>query len=203
MMAAQTSGQAEGDLESVFNERIQARIVQEEGSSLTVYKDHLDNWTIGVGHNMGPDGTDLGVAEFEAATSANFAAVKAGTVALTQPQVGALFASDLKKHLAQAKAEVATFDELPLEVKIAVCDMVFNMGSLTKFADFKTSLANRDWYKAAWDIGHKTQAADSAKSTYYNQVTNRAKRNISLLLDVAVASNQEPKADYAGKYGVE
>jgi ELWxxDGT repeat protein len=170
-----------------FSTRMAGRIAQEEGRSKHVYDDTANppNKTIGIGHNMGPAGTDIGKADFERVTGANFANVKAGTTDLTDDQIDKLFQSDLQKYIAQARREVGNFDKLPVEAKEVVVDLCFNMGSLSKFKDFKEDLGKMAFRWAAWDLGHKSRAQNSEDSAYKTQVPNRADRNIQLLESLA------------------
>lgn len=181
---------AEGKVADEFVPRMRDRLTQEEGKRNEAYTDTEDNVTVGIGHNMGPAGQEFRKEEFERVTGADYEDVKEGRAMLTDAQVEALFKNDLKKAVAQVKRDIANFDKLPLDAKEALTDMVFNLGSLTAFNDLKEAIGRRDWKQAAWDIGHKTRAADSPPSTYFEQVPNRAQRNIDLMNKVAAEAGQ-------------
>lgn len=188
--ADESNDEAEGKIADELWGKIRSRAEQEEGRRLTAYEDTEGYITVGVGRNMGPVGTDQGKASFEQVTGADFNLVKAGQQDLTNQQVDALLDYDLRQALQNSQTEITTFHKLPMPAKEVVVDMIFNMGSLTKFNDLKAALAEGNYRQAAWDIGHKTRDQDSPPSAYSTQVPNRAQRNIDMMNGLADELNQ-------------
>jgi GH24 family phage-related lysozyme (muramidase) len=154
-----------------------------EGSRSKAYEDTEGNITVGVGHNMGKEGEDPSQAEkdrFETVTGVDFDDVKNGLIELTQAQIDALYNSDFQRAENKAKNEIPNFDNLPLNIKTAILDLTFNLGSLSKFTDMKEAISRGDWQQAAWDLMHKTRAIDSPPSDYAGQVGQRAIDNENL-----------------------
>jgi GH24 family phage-related lysozyme (muramidase) len=163
------------------------RITFEEGRRARAYNDLFNNITVGVGHNMGSPGEDLELPRFESVTRASFITVKAGRLALRDPQIDNLLDSDLLLTLANLRKLAPDFDQLPYPAQEVVVDLAFNLGpgGLRQFRDFRQSLAQRNWRQAAWDLAHKNRDPDSPPSSYSQQVPNRSKRNVALLLTLA------------------
>ena len=185
-----TTKSATGKIKDPFVPRIRARVALEEGRRNTVYLDTKGNWTVGIGHNMGPTDTDIGKAVFEQVTGASFDDVKAGTTPLTESQIDKLFAKDLKARVSQAKSEIPSFQKLPIQAKVVSVDLVFNMGSLAGWPSFNNDIATRNWRQAIWDLTHQTRAVDSPPSQYKIDVPNRCARNVELLNQLATEAGQ-------------
>jgi GH24 family phage-related lysozyme (muramidase) len=160
-----------------------ALIAANEGSRAHVYLDTKNHLTVGIGHDMGPVGTDIGVANFNAVTGANFARVKAGRQDLTQAQITALFNSDARTYQGIAEASVSNFADQPLPIKLVLVDLCFNMGSLAKFSDFRQAIQARDYTQAIYDLGHKSRT-DPTPSSYSTQVPNRYAANVARIQGV-------------------
>jgi lysozyme len=128
-----------------------------EGSRLVAYQDQLGNWTIGVGHKLGP-GNDW-----------------AGTI-WTQAQVDQAYADDYAKAQAGAQADAGgvCWSNLNDQRQCAITDMAFNIGvtGLKGFHNMLAALLSQDWSQAASLL---------LQSKYAQQLPRRAKSNASII----------------------
>ena len=85
-------------------------IKEDEGCRLDMYKDTVDVWTIGYGHNL-EEGIDQETAEF-------------------------ILQRDLEKHSQELDKHKPHWRELPDHVQLVVLSMQFNMG-WNRFSQFK------------------------------------------------------------------
>lgn len=100
----------------------------EEGIVRNVYEDHLGNKTVGVGHLLtafdpeyhSPVGTPVSI-----------------------ERIIEFFEADCAKAISGAKANIASFDELPSEAQSILVEMCFQMGR-TGVSKFKKMLAALD-----------------------------------------------------------
>ena len=131
-------------------------LIQEEGYQRCVYEDTNGNKTIGIGHKL--------------KSNEHF-------ILLADKQVNQLFDADLEIALASAKQLVPSFDKQPVEVKLVIVSMVFNLGhnGFYKFKNFREALAKRNYIEAQNEIRN---------SKWAKQLPNRAERAISLLTRV-------------------
>lgn len=125
-----------------------------EGRLDRAYDDGFGNLTVGVGFNL-----DRGNARETLAAVApevDYQALRAGRIALTDAQIDALLRHDAEQALASARQYVGNFDELPLEARLILIDMSFNLGSIAGWPDLRAALAASDFHTAAREM------ADSA-----------------------------------------
>ena len=153
----------------------------EGGIKNHVYEDTTGNMTVGVGHKMPENATQAEKDEFERITGKKYDDVRNGLADLTDAQANALYDSDWNKAYNQTKNEIPNFDNLHPDAKKALVDLVFNMGSLTKFPSMKEALSRLDYGQAAWDLMHQNRNTDSPPSQYAGQVGSRARSNEGLL----------------------
>lgn len=137
----------------VSNFKLSQFIKKNEGYSRTVYVDTRGNLTVGYGHKL----------------SKKY--YKEGQWIDTS-QIYLWFRSDL--NTAKRCARRFLYNDYNENEFIVATDMAFNMGctGLYKFSKLRKHLKNNDYVMAAKAIRH---------SNYYNQVTNRAIKNIRLI----------------------
>jgi GH24 family phage-related lysozyme (muramidase) len=125
-------------------------LIKEEGDRQEVYKDHLGNWTIGIGHLIG---TDL------------------HKMTLPKKVTDLLFKLDLQECIRArnrifGRLEVLTWSK---PRRIAVTCMIFQLGE-TNFRGFHTTIKHiklKEWEKAS---------QSASESLWARQVPLRAKR---------------------------
>lgn len=138
-----------------YSKKIHDHFILEEGFRNDAYKDHLGNWTIGVGHYLGK--------------SAEFANLR-----WTDAKVLGVLENDIDVALADAKQLFPEWETLPPNVQLALLDMSFNMGIAT-FRKFKQTI------RLVHEGKYAEAAASASDSKWARQVPNRAKRITKLL----------------------
>lgn len=139
---------------------------QHEGYRLAAYQDSKGIWTVGIGHNLQAHGlpwvqcVDPSTYDWSATT-------------ITPQQAEDLFRVDIKGALADCAA-LPYWDALNDSQKLAIADMMFNMGQPT-FATFTTF--NRLMLAGTYDAA----ANDLAGTLWARQVKSRASDVIGLL----------------------
>jgi GH24 family phage-related lysozyme (muramidase) len=141
-----------------------------EGLRFTVYYDIEGHPTIGIGFNLDKEGARDRIT----AVHANYDRICAGE-ALTESQVSALFAIDLEDAIQDATGLVANFADHPDPIQSVIIDMIFNLGS-TGFAKFEKTIA------AFERKDYSTAAAQMADSKWAEQVPNRAREDIDIVM---------------------
>jgi lysozyme len=103
-------------------------IKKHEGCRLDMYKDTVDVWTIGYGHNL-EEGIDQETADF-------------------------ILARDLEKHSQELDKHKPYWREIPEQAQIVLLSMQFNMGwnRFSKFVKFWTAIEANDWKSAAIEM---------------------------------------------------
>lgn len=131
-------------------DRLKGRLVGEEGRRLVAYPDHLGHITVGVGLNLdeGHARTLLGW------VGADYEAVRAGTVALTDEQVDRLLDRCVTEAEEAVRANVPGYASLPADAQLVLADMAFQMGwpRLRGFHLFLAAIARRDFSAAAAEM---------------------------------------------------
>jgi GH24 family phage-related lysozyme (muramidase) len=145
-------------------EQLREELKEDEGCKSEVYLDHLGLPTHGIGHLI----TEWDE-EYE----------KPVGTPVAEDRVNECFAKDVKTTINECKKLFDTFDDLPEEVQLILCNMMFNMGRprLSKFVKFRAAIAEEDWLECA------NQMEDSR---WHKQVTNRANRLIKRMEDLGV-----------------
>jgi len=135
-------------------EDLKNEIKADEGCVNSVYLDHLNLKTLGVGHL---------VTEWDEEYDQ-----PVGTT-VSDDRVNELFEKDINVALEECRYLYDNFDNLPEEVQKIIGNMMFNLGRprLSRFHKMKKAVLDKDWQEAA------NQMQDSK---WYEQVTNRAER---------------------------
>jgi len=135
-------------------EDLKSEIKADEGCVNSVYLDHLNLKTLGVGHL---------VTEWDEEYDQ-----PVGTT-VSDERVNELFEKDINVTLEECRYLYDDFDNLPEEVQKIIGNMMFNLGRprLSRFHKMKKAVLDKDWQEAA------NQMQDSK---WYEQVTNRAER---------------------------
>jgi lysozyme len=135
-------------------EDLKSEIKADEGCVNSVYLDHLNLKTLGVGHL---------VTEWDEEYD------KPVGTTVSDDRVNELFEKDINVTLEECRYLYDNFDNLPEEVQKIIGNMMFNLGRprLSRFHKMKKAVLDKDWQEAA------NQMQDSK---WYEQVTNRAER---------------------------
>ena len=138
-------------------DELRQEIQNDEGRVNSVYLDHLNLPTVGIGHLIKESDPEYGL--------------PVGT-AVDDERVNELFNQDIKVTLSECEQLYGNFNDLPEEVQKILANMMFNLGRprLSKFRKLCKAVADRDWQECA------VQMEDSR---WHKQVTNRANRLIS------------------------
>ena len=143
-------------------DELRQEIQNDEGRVNSVYLDHLNLPTVGIGHLIKESDPEHGL--------------PVGTV-VDDERVNELFDQDIKVTLSECEQLYGNFNNLPEEVQKILANMMFNLGRprLSKFRKLCKAVADRDWQECA------VQMEDSR---WHKQVTNRANRLISRMKSV-------------------
>ena len=140
-------------------EKLREQLKIDEGCVNSVYLDHLNLPTVGIGHLV----TEWDE-EYE----------KPVGTEVSEERVNELFEKDVQVTIDECKVLFDDFDDLPEEAKQVIANLMFNMGRprLSKFFKFREAVRNRDWVESGRQL---------KDSRYYTQVTARADRLIKRL----------------------
>jgi len=143
-------------------DELRHEIQNDEGRVNSVYLDHLNLPTVGIGHLIKESDPEHGL--------------PVGTV-VDDERVNELFDQDIKVTLSECEQLYENFNDLPEEVQKILANMMFNLGRprLSKFRKLCKAVAERNWQECA------VQMEDSR---WHRQVTNRANRLISRMKSV-------------------
>ena len=143
-------------------DELREEIQNDEGRVNSIYLDHLNLPTVGIGHLIKESDPEHGL--------------PVGTV-IDDERVNELFDQDIKVTLSECEQLYGNFNNLPEEVQKILANMMFNLGRprLSKFRKLCKAVADRDWQECA------VQMEDSR---WHKQVTNRANRLISRMKSV-------------------
>ena len=135
-------------------DKLKRELEADEGCVYSVYLDHLDLPTFGIGHLIRKNDPEYGL-------------VVGGAV--SSERVLEAFEEDIQVVLDDCENLYQDFGDLPEEVQMIIANMMFNLGypRLSKFKGMKAGVDARDWQKAADEM---------VDSRWYKQVTNRAER---------------------------
>jgi len=131
---------------------IEKYIIKHEGMKTKPYTDTVGKLTIGVGRNLDDNGIDADEAMY-------------------------LLRNDIQNTQNDLKSIFSDFDELPENVKLALTDMMFNLGKprFLKFKKMIQAIRNKEFKEAA------RQAKDSK---WCKQVKSRCEDNFNLLYGI-------------------
>ena len=138
-------------------------IKRDEGCVYSVYLDHLNLPTTGIG---------LLITEWDEEYG------KPVGTKVSEDRVNELFAKDIQVTIDECKVLYDNFHDLPEEAQLIIANMMFNMGRprLSKFKGMKRGVDARDWNIAADEM---------IDSRWYRQVTNRADRLVQRIRALA------------------
>jgi GH24 family phage-related lysozyme (muramidase) len=145
-------------------EKLREELKEDEGCKYEIYLDHLGLPTHGIGHLITEWDEEYGK--------------EVGTP-VSEERVNNCFQTDVHGTIEECKKLFDKFDELPEEVQLILCNMMFNMGRprLSKFVKFRAAIDNNDWLECA------IQMEDSR---WHKQVTNRANRLIKRMEAIGI-----------------
>lgn len=140
-------------------EKLREQLKIDEGCVNSVYLDHLNLPTVGIGHLVTEWDDEYG---------------KPVGTEVSEERVNELFEKDVQVTIDECKVLFDDFDDLPEEAKQVIANLMFNMGRprLSKFFKFREAVRNRDWVESGRQL---------KDSRYYTQVTARADRLIKRL----------------------
>ena len=143
-------------------EKLRDQLKIDEGCVNSVYLDHLNLPTVGIGHLI----TEWDE-EYE----------KPVGTEVSEERVNELFDQDVQVTIDECKLLYNDFDDLPEEAQQIIANMMFNMGRprLSRFHKMKKAVDARDWVEAG------NQMKDSR---WYNQVTTRADRLVERMKSI-------------------
>tara|TARA_R100000995_G_C3453316_1_gene109255 strand:- start:364 stop:813 length:450 start_codon:yes stop_codon:yes gene_type:complete len=138
-------------------EELRETLKVDEGNVKSIYLDHLNLPTTGIGHLITEWDEEYG---------------KPVGTPVSEERINKLFDKDVKITIDECEQLFDNFQDLPEEVKQICANMMFNMGRprLSKFLKFREAIKNKDW---------KECAVQMEDSRWHKQVTNRANRLIS------------------------
>lgn len=144
-------------------DQLRQELADDEGCKYSVYLDHLNLPTFGIGHLITEADPEFGE--------------PIGTE-VSEERVRKAFNLDVAVTIDECKVLYPDFDDLPEECQHVIANMMFNMGRprLSKFKKMKAAIDNRDFNEAA------EQMIDSR---WHDQVPNRAKRLVKRIRDLA------------------
>lgn len=100
---------------------------------------------------------------------------------LTQPEIDALTESHIDNFHSELKQKYVHFSFYPKEVRLALFDMLFNLG-MTKLREqyikFNMAIYAKDWQKAA-DESHRRLPVSAARSRYVKNLFEKAAADAS------------------------
>ena len=144
-------------------DQLRMELADDEGCKYSVYLDHLNLPTFGIGHLITEADPEFGE--------------PIGTE-ISEELVHRAFLLDVAVTIDECKVLYDDFDDLPEEAQLVICNMMFNMGRprLSKFKGMKAGCDARDWNKMADEM---------VDSRWHDQVPNRAKRLVKRIRDLA------------------
>ena len=145
-------------------EKLRDQLKIDEGCVNSVYLDHLNLPTVGIGHLVTEWDDEYG---------------KPVGTEVSEDRVNELFDQDVQVTIDECKLLYNNFDELPEEAQQIIANMMFNMGRprLSRFHKMKKAIDAGDWEEAG------NQMKDSR---WYNQVTTRAERLVKRMKAIQV-----------------
>ena len=143
-------------------EKLREQLKIDEGCVYSVYLDHLNLPTIGIGHLVTEWDDEYG---------------KPVGTEVSEDRVNELFDQDVQITIDECKLLYNDFYDLPEEAQQIIANMMFNMGRprLSRFHKMKKAVDARDWVEAG------NQMKDSR---WYNQVTTRADRLVERMKSI-------------------
>jgi|TARA_B110000285_G_scaffold149918_1_gene167350 lysozyme len=134
--------------------KLREQLEEDEGCVYEIYKDHLGYETFGVGHLVLETDPENGL--------------EVGHP-VSRKRVNTCFNEDIAGTIEDCERLYKDFFSLPEEVKLILCNMMYNLGytRLSKFSKLKLAVNKGMWEKASLEM---------TDSKWYKQVPNRAER---------------------------
>ena len=138
-------------------EQLRDTLKVDEGCVNSIYLDHLNLPTLGIGHLINEWDEEYG---------------KTVGTPVSEERVNELFDKDIQITIDECEQLFGNFQDLPEEVQQILANMMFNLGRprLSKFRKLCKAVAERNW---------KECAIQMEDSKWHKQVTKRADRLIS------------------------
>ena len=138
-------------------EQLRDTLKVDEGCVNSIYLDHLNLPTLGIGHLINEWDEEYG---------------KPVGTPVSEERVNELFDKDIEITIDECEQLFGNFQELPEEAQQILANMMFNLGRprLSKFRKLCKAVAERNWQECA---------AQMHDSKWRTQVPNRAERLIS------------------------
>ena len=138
-------------------EQLRDTLKVDEGCVNSIYLDHLNLPTLGIGHLINEWDEEYG---------------KPVGTPVSEERVNELFDKDIQITIDECEQLFGNFQDLPEEVQQILANMMYNMGRprLSKFRKLCKAVAERNW---------KECAIQMEDSKWHKQVTKRADRLIS------------------------
>ena len=138
-------------------EQLRDTLKVDEGCVNSIYLDHLNLPTLGIGHLINEWDEEYG---------------KPVGTPVSEKRVNELFDKDIQITIDECEQLFGNFQDLPEEVQQILANMMFNLGRprLSKFRKLCKAVAERNW---------KECAIQMEDSKWHKQVTKRADRLIS------------------------
>ncbi len=138
-------------------EQLRDTLKVDEGCVNSIYLDHLNLPTLGIGHLINEWDEEYG---------------KPVGTPVSEERVNELFDKDIQITIDECEQLFGNFEDLPEEVQQILANMMFNLGRprLSKFRKLCKAVAERNW---------KECAIQMEDSKWHKQVTKRADRLIS------------------------
>ena len=138
-------------------EQLREELKRDEGCVYSVYLDHLNLPTTGIGHLINEWDEEYG---------------KPVGTPVSEERVNELFDKDIQITIDECEQLFGNFQDLPEQVQQILANMMFNLGRprLSKFRKLCKAVAERNW---------KECAIQMEDSKWHKQVTKRADRLIS------------------------
>ena len=144
-------------------EQLREELKRDEGCVYSVYLDHLNLPTTGIGHLINEWDEEYG---------------KPVGTPVSEERVNDLFDKDIQVTIDECKVLYDNFDDLPEEAQLIIANMMFNLGRprLSKFVRMRENVNKGDW---------KAAASEMRSSKWYYQVTKRAERLINRMENIS------------------
>ena len=145
-------------------EQLRSEIEADEGNVSEIYLDHLSLPTFGIGHLVKKTDPEY--------------SMPVGT-AVSRKRVNSCFNEDIMGTIEDCEKLYKDFYKLPEEVKLILCNMMYNLGytRLSKFSKLKKAISESNWKEASKQMH---------QSKWRTQVPNRAERLINRMQAVGV-----------------
>ena len=163
-----------------FNQELYDQLSLHEGKKPYAYFDTEMNSTIGIGFNLEDKDNQRIIREM----GHDVQSLVSNKTSLTEDEINGLYSHSIKKAYNDADKWLPNFKEQPREVRKALTDMAFNLGSskLNGFVNTKQAFIDGDYVKAADEM---------LDSKWSKQVKGRAKRLASMV------RKYDKKADFS------